>query len=351
MLILQNAETRERIIRLFIDKHFSDIRYANNTSGRWINVPSPEKQRDTDYRLGFNIDAGYVHDFTISETWSFKDFVARYLDIHHSEAEGVIFDMAIKEKIISLNNMPRKKEVEPEVAPPTKHVKILPEISMPPHTLYVDMSNKNGILGAAVSYLEGRGITQELVDKFEIRYCIGGRDGGRIIFPIRDINGKIVMYQGRAISDDLTPKYLFSQNGNKKQVVYNLYNVPENQQIIICEGIFDVIAAHKAGYHAVATFGNSLSFFHHTKISIRKPSKLILAYDVDAAGVLGLVNASNLLDDYFVINYPNNIEDFGDANVDEIHSLVKNIVPWTSGTFLQFLLKAALLEREKKNVL
>lgn len=348
MLLLQNQKIRKKIMEVFISDNFPDVRRIHNSSGHWINVPTPEKISDSEYRLGFNMDSGYVHDFTTQESCSFFDFVAKYLDISYAETDKFLFDIAINQKLLSLDNLPESEQAEPKPELP-KELITFPEIQLPPHTIYIDMNAEIGISAPAVKYLKGRGITQELVDFFEIRYCFAGKYGGRVIFPIRDVDGKIVMFQGRAISDNLQPKYLFSTGGNKKHVAYNAYRIPENQTVIVCEGIFDVIAAHKAGYYAVATFGNSLTFFHQSKISTRRPNKIILAYDVDAAGVLGLVNAGKLLDDYFVVNYPDNVKDFGDANVEQIHDIIEHAKPWSNQTFMQFLLTASLLEG-KKNV-
>jgi DNA primase len=65
--------------------------------------------------------------------------------------------------------------------------------------------------------------------------------------------------------------------------------------MIICEGYFDVIMLHKAGFkRAVATLGTALTK-EHLPLLKKTQAKVILAYDGDRAGVNAAIKASKLL--------------------------------------------------------
>ena len=67
---------------------------------------------------------------------------------------------------------------------------------------------------------------------------------GRIVFPVRDISGRIVAFNGRHTTGG-TPKYMISPAGAKMP----LFPVVEPIQgsVILVEGIFDMINLHDKG--------------------------------------------------------------------------------------------------------
>lgn len=135
--------------------------------------------------------------------------------------------------------------------------------------------------GKNLEYLLRRGITDEYTQMFDLRYCEKGvwefqADDGkhtqvfekRILIPIRDIDGKIVSFQGRDITGLAPNKYQFpSQVASTGKLLYNAHNVLGLPTVIINEGVFDVIATQmaldKAGLAnevgVVGSFGKHLS--------------------------------------------------------------------------------------------
>lgn len=115
--------------------------------------------------------------------------------------------------------------------------------------------------GKNLEYLVKRGITNEATAHFELGYCDEGYfqfkkpDGGlgyqdfskRVVIPVRDINGKIVTFQGRDISGTAEKKYLFPSGRNSTGTLfYNGHNAVGAKSVVICEGVFDVIAVWMA---------------------------------------------------------------------------------------------------------
>jgi len=125
---------------------------------------------------------------------------------------------------------------------------------------------------------------------------------GRVMFPIRDENGKVIAFSGRIIDSADEAKYLNSPESpifHKSQVLFNLDKartvIRKKRQVILMEGFMDVLAANQAGvYNAVATMGTSLTPQHITKLK-RLSEQIIVCYDGDNAGWEAAKRASEML--------------------------------------------------------
>ena len=114
----------------------------------------------------------------------------------------------------------------------------------------------------------------------------------RIMFPIFSDNGDPVAFGGRILPGGADPaKYKNSSETKiyfKSKTLYGLNwaknDVVKADQVIVCEGYTDVIGFHRSGVtRAVATCGTSLTE-EHVRILKRFASKVVLAFDADAAG-------------------------------------------------------------------
>ncbi len=126
---------------------------------------------------------------------------------------------------------------------------------------------------------------------------------GRIMFPIRDENGKIIAFSGRILSSTgEEAKYLNSPESpifQKSEVLYNLdkarTSIRKNRQVVLMEGFMDVLAANSVGVmNAVATMGTSLTNQHITKLK-RLVEQITICYDGDNAGFDAAKRAAQLL--------------------------------------------------------
>lgn len=112
----------------------------------------------------------------------------------------------------------------------------------------------------------------------------------RLLFPIQDLQGKIVAFGGRVLDDSL-PKYINSPETEvyrKGQTLYGLYQARDamrhNGEALVVEGYFDVLALHRAGFSgAVAACGTALTA-DHARLLKRYAEKILLIFDEDAAG-------------------------------------------------------------------
>jgi DNA primase len=183
------------------------------------------------------------------------------------------------------------------------------------------------------AYLESRGITPELIEKYQIGFGGWRRDAlvraalrngftneelmaaglasrdaggvrdtfaGRVLFPIFDASGRPVGFGGRVLPEEHrageapdAPKYLNSRESpifKKSRILYGTnwarVDVMQRKRLVIVEGYTDVIALQASGIgESVATCGTSLTEDHMKEISTRFGDvRVVLCLDSDAAG-------------------------------------------------------------------
>lgn len=111
----------------------------------------------------------------------------------------------------------------------------------------------------------------------------------RVIFPIKDKQGQIVGFAGRAMSDDVIPKYLNSSDSvvfSKQHILYGYYESRQQRanRWLIVEGYMDVIALYQAGiYGAVAPMGTAVNEGQISGL-LKFNDTLTLCFDGDKAG-------------------------------------------------------------------
>jgi DNA primase len=114
----------------------------------------------------------------------------------------------------------------------------------------------------------------------------------RVLFPIFSDVGDAVAIGGRVLPGSQDPaKYKNSPETpiySKSKTLYGLNwaksDIVASDQVVVCEGYTDVIGFHQAGItRAVATCGTALTE-DHVRMLKRYASRVVLAFDADAAG-------------------------------------------------------------------
>ena len=116
----------------------------------------------------------------------------------------------------------------------------------------------------------------------------------RIMFPLHDIYGHVIGYNGRAYRGNIVNRYVNSKETEifkKRDYIYNYHRAKDmahtKKEIIVMEGPMDVIRASTIGVdNVVATLGTSFSQTHANLIRRLAPN-VILCFDGDEAGLKG----------------------------------------------------------------
>jgi DNA primase len=134
----------------------------------------------------------------------------------------------------------------------------------------------------ALSYLKGRGVTDESMALWEMRFH---RYQSRVILPLRDVDKRLVGLSGRAIYPKPSIKMLHLDGFPRGQCLYGEHLVVPGHTGILVEGQFDVIALWQYGYrYPVAVFGTGLAPGQIAKI-VKLFSDVIILTDSDDRGV------------------------------------------------------------------
>lgn len=183
-----------------------------------------------------------------------------------------------------------------------------------------NLLTKDGI--EAQEYLKNRGFTDEIIKTFgvglstrtplaKILKSKGFKDDlvtmsgicsisngvlydtfvNRIMFPLCDLDGKVVGFSGRIYKTKDDSKYVNSKESDifkKSELLYNYHRAKEycrkKKSVIIVEGFMDVIALHMVGiYNVVASMGTAITK-EHAKLLKKLSTNVIMCFDGDNAG-------------------------------------------------------------------
>ena len=160
------------------------------------------------------------------------------------------------------------------------------------------------------SFLKGKNYSDEFLASsgfFSQRNRTWPLFANRLMFPIRDRQGRTIAFSGRDLSfSDRAPKYINSPETviyQKKENFFGLYEAKKTisdkiYDPILCEGNFDVMAMHQAGYtSAVASLGTSFTVEQCRNMKKWYPhiSCFHMLFDSDQAGQNSTVRAIQIL--------------------------------------------------------
>lgn len=189
-----------------------------------------------------------------------------------------------------------------------------------------------------LAYLKERGLSDDVIEKFQLGYAPPGRNflrdalkaagyqeemalkvgllkkreengeiydtfRDRIIFPIHSLTGRVLGFGGRILKpSDTAPKYLNSPESeiyHKSRTLYGLHlarkAIAHLDNCYLAEGYMDVIAMHQAGIeNVVASSGTSLTE-EQIKLIRRFTNKVTVLYDGDRAGILAALRGADLM--------------------------------------------------------
>ena len=288
-----------------------DARVPLKKAGRSFKACCPFHEEKTP---SFNVvpDKQFYHCFGCQVSGTALTFLMEYDRLDFVEAVETLAKMAGVE-------VPREADRSP---PPEDHSRLYEALEKAEKVYRHQLRSAEG----AVDYLKNRGVTGVVARDFALGFApdawhtmeeafkddqkirtadllaaglltkndkgnIYDRFRDRVMFPIRDVRGRVIGFGGRVMGDADGPKYLNSPETpvfHKGRELYGLFEARNAlrriEQLIVVEGYMDVVALSQAGIaNCVASLGTAATTDHFQKL-YRYSEEVVCCFDGDAAG-------------------------------------------------------------------
>lgn len=249
-----------------------------------------------------------------------------------------------------------------------------------------------------LSYFKERGLSDDIIQKFQLGYAKEGRNiftdealkagynldylvktgltirveneqnpedkakvydrfAGRVMFPIHNITGRVIGFGGRALKKEVKAKYVNSPESeiyHKSNVLYGMSvarkAISNEDNCFLVEGYMDVISMHIVGIeNVVASSGTSLTV-EQIRLIKRYTNNITIMYDGDPAGIKASFRGIDMILEeglnVRVVLFPEG-DDPDSYSQKHSETEVKNFIKENKTDFIRF--KTQLLYEETKN--
>ncbi len=268
-------------------------------------------------------EKGIYKCFSCGATGNVFTFVENYLNLSFAQA---------------VEHVAKTVGITVHIDSPKQNVKFKEEYELMEFVLRFYQNNLNTEQGReAISYLEKRGLLEDTIQDFEIGLSFDQKNmlhdlltkkgysnrlqsdlglvnisgdttydvfQNRIMFPIHDLEGRVVGFTARVYATDATPKYLNSKETflfKKGNILFNYHRARDairlQKQLVVVEGNMDAIRLYSVGIkNVVALMGTSLT--KEQVYALKKlRCKIILMLDNDNAGEIATYAVGNILEE------------------------------------------------------
>jgi DNA primase len=216
-----------------------------------------------DDRNKHNLEVNYIDN--VYKCWSCGDSEGTHGPL------GKLFDKYGNKKQKKLYQV-LKPETVVKRERPKKQLK-LPE----GFTLFKDSSSVYPVRKAAINYLHNRGITDLMIEKYQIGFCDKGDHAGRIVIPSYDSKGELNYYIARSWNPMSRAKYK-NPEAEKDKIIFWENLIDWNKDIYLVEGAFDGLFVE----NSIPMLGKHMSELLFNTIYKNAKGNIIICLDSDA---------------------------------------------------------------------
>jgi DNA primase len=270
---------------------------------------------DSNPSMHVDEEKGLFHCFSCGAGGDIFGFYMRYNNLTFPEAFS---ELAKKADV----NIKRQPESVPKISQSSVLYKINAVASKYYRKILIDSSK--GKLGR--DYMQMRSISAEIAQEFSLGFAPEGWDSlvkfltknkvpliiaekvglivkrnntdgyydrfrNRLIFPISNVEGKVIGFGGRKIKEEDQPKYINSPESDIYQKRKSFYGIDKSKdhirreaRAVLVEGYTDFLSLYSAGIkNVVATLGTSLTR-EHVSILRRYTNNVVVIFDSDESG-------------------------------------------------------------------
>lgn len=150
------------------------------------------------------------------------------------------------------------------------------------------------LTGEFLEYAYERKLGVASCRRFLLRCGTSGRWAGRLMMPLRTVNGRLVGFTGRAIRKNsyLKMRTHIAYNGAINDILFGLYECLEHvrkvRRLILVEGPIDAIYLQGCGFPAVGRLGKNILSHEQVRLLVSHVDVILLSYDGDINGLMAL---------------------------------------------------------------
>jgi DNA primase len=271
---LLGVEAEELIIDL-IGNIFGEPKMINEIRGQ-ISVDCPVcsytikglDKLDGKGNLEINYQQHVYKCWACAETHGTHGHLGKLIDKHGSKKDKKIYNL------IRPDEFEKKEKVYKKLELP-KEYKKFDEV----HPLHIPRKE-------ALNYLKKRGITEEIIEKYQIGMCLEGEYSGRIIVPSFDKKGELNFFVSRSWNPRSKLKYK-NPEASKDFLIFNESLIDWKKDIYLVEGVFDSFFLD----NSICLLGKFLTDNLWEKLYSKAKKNIIVCLDGDA-----YADAKNLYD-------------------------------------------------------
>jgi len=200
----------------------------------------------------------------------------------------LLLDLGINRKDINLQKLKSKSHTRGSTLADTVDMTLKKEDGINPNLYMISLpEGYKPLVGAgswfarrAISYLNKRGITNELIEKHRIGYTMEGKYSKMIIFPVI-YRGSVVYFTTRGVGSDtrvLNPSEDECPLG-KSHWLFNYDEACKHDTVIVVESVIDAMTV---GENAVGLLGKAISNKQFSLLSKCSASRITIMLDDDA---------------------------------------------------------------------
>lgn len=284
--------------------------------GRYYMASCPFHGPEKTPSFAVSPEKGFYYCFGCHASGDIITFIEKMENLSFSEAVERLAQIAHLE-------LP-KRELSQEEAERARKLKALYNVTELAGSYFYNCLTRTNMGKAGLAYFEKRHLTRETIDRFRLGFApdswhklyrdftekkhipgnllaeaglCGEKNGryfdmfrNRCMYPILDLQGRVVAFGGR-VMDDSKPKYLNSPENmifNKRRLLFGLYQalpeIKKKRQAIMVEGYMDVISLHAHGVtNAVASLGTAFTI-EQARLLKKYAEEIVFSYDMDDAG-------------------------------------------------------------------
>ena len=190
-------------------------------------------------------------------------------------------------------------------------------------TLFKDSSPIYPVRRAAKNYLDNRGISDYMIEKYQIGFCDQGDHAGRIVIPSYNSKGELNYYIARSWNPMSRAKYK-NPEAEKDKIIFWENMIDWNKDLYLVEGAFDGLFLE----NAIPMLGKHMSELLFETIYKKAKANVIICLDGDAwenaVKLYHELNGGDLYDKIKILKLPRD-QDVCDlkGKIDEYYVTIK----------------------------